>query len=381
MNVWIQTPFDNLPCEGFRKQRYWLMAQAFVAAGHAVTYFTTDFNHGTKRCRAAVSGMMDGIDVRLIPTPRYSKNVSLGRIYSHVVYARRLERAMAALPPPEVVISASPTLGAAMSAMRSARRTGAKFVLDVQDAWPETFYRLLPRGFSWLGKILLFGMHRTARRLYREADRVTGVCERYRAIVGRQDYQVSYLGIEVQGACACPAERRRGAIVYAGNLGEGYDLETVVDAVERDSRLSLDVAGSGPREPELRRRAARLVGEGRVRFHGYLSETALRSLLSDCSVGVIPMRDDSWVGIPNKLFDYLAAGLPVVTTLHGECGALVEESRVGLTCDFGNVDSMLAALQKVIDGDFIGKVKLPSRLAATEIYPEYVRNVEHLRSK
>ena len=268
-----------------------------------------------------------------------------------------------------------------MSAMRAARRTGARFVLDVQDAWPETFYRLLPRGFSWLGKILLAGMHRTARRLYREADLVTGVCERYRAIVGRQDYQVSYLGIEVQGACASPTERRRGAIVYAGNLGEGYDLETVIAAVARDSRLSLDVAGSGPREPELRQRAARLVAEGRVRFHGYLPEAALRSLLAACSVGVIPMRDDSWVGIPNKLFDYLAAGLPVVTTLHGECGALVEESRVGLTCDFGNVDSMLAALRKVIDGELPGEVEMPSRLAAAEIYPAYVRNVEHIRSE
>ena len=381
MNVWIQTPFDNLPCEGFRKQRYWLMAQAFVAAGHSVTYFTTDFNHGTKRRRAAVSGMMDCIDVRLVPTPRYSKNVSLGRIFSHVVYARRLERAMSALPPPDVVISASPALGAAMSAMRAARRMGAKFVLDVMDAWPETFYRLLPRGFSWMGRVLFAGMYCTAKRLYREADLVTGVCERYRAIVGRPDYSVSYHGIEVSDSDVDPTKRRLGAIVYAGNLGEGYDLETVIAAVERDSRLSLDIAGSGPREPALRKRAAQLVDNGRVRFHGYLSKTALRSLLSACSVGVIPMRDDSWVGMPYKLFDYLAAGLPVVTTLHGECGALVEESRVGLTCDFGNVDSMLAALRKVIDGELPGKVVLPSRLAAAEIYPEYVRNVEHLRSK
>ena len=125
MNVWIQTPFDNLPCEGFRKQRYWLMAQAFVAAGHDVTYFTTDFNHGTKRRRAAESGTSDGICVKLVPTPPYLKNVSLGRIFSHVVYARRFSRAAAGLPPPDVVVSASPTLGAAMASMLIARRTGA----------------------------------------------------------------------------------------------------------------------------------------------------------------------------------------------------------------------------------------------------------------
>ena len=377
MKVWIQTPFDNLPCEGFRRQRYWLMAQAFAAAGHDVTYFTTDFNHGTKRRRVASSGPLDGVDVRLVATPRYFKNVSLRRILSHVVYARRLGRAMAALPPPDVVVSASPTLGAAMTAMRVARRAGAKFVVDVQDAWPETFYRLLPRGLSWLGSVFLAGMHRTAKRLYREADFVTGVCERYRGIVGRPDYSVAYLGIEDPGS-ASMEERRRGAIVYAGNLGEGYDLETVIAAVERDAGLSLDVAGSGPREQYLRRRASRLVDDGRVRFHGYLPEAGLKSLLATCSAGVIPMRDDSWVGIPNKLFDYLASGLPTVTTLHGECGRLVEEERVGFTCDFGNVDSMLAALRRVMNGEVQRRVKLPPRLSAACIYPEYVRKVERL---
>ena len=90
------------------------------------------------------------------------------------------------------------------------------------------------------------------------------------------------------------------------------------------------------------------------------------------------MRDDSWVGIPNKLFDYLAAGLPVVTTLHGECGRLVEEERVGVTCEFGQVDSMLAALRRVMDGGVSERVKLPPRLDAKGIYAEYVRNVERL---
>ena len=54
MNIWIINPFDNLPLEGFRPQRYWLMSQAFAAAGHDVTLFTTDFNHTTKKRRVVV---------------------------------------------------------------------------------------------------------------------------------------------------------------------------------------------------------------------------------------------------------------------------------------------------------------------------------------
>ena len=375
MNVLIQSPFDNLPCEGFRKQRYWLMAEAFVAAGHRVSYFTTDFNHGTKRRRAASSGMVDGIDVHLVPTPPYSKNVSLLRVFSHAAYARRFERAASRVASPDIVISATPTLGAAMAAMRIARRAGAKFAIDIQDAWPETFYRLLPRGLTWLGKVLLAPMHRAAKRLYREADMVTGVSERYRMLSGRTDFSVSYHGIEVAGNAASSERRRPGAIVYAGNLGEGYDLETVIAAVGRDSSLTLDIAGSGPREAMLRKAASNLVAEGRVSFHGYLSREKLDELLRSSSIGVIPMRDDSWVGLPYKLCDYLVAGLPVASSLHGECGALLEREKLGFTYEYGSPASLLDAVRRINESGIAGTAKLPSSLDASRIYADYVNRI------
>ena len=51
MTVWIVNPFDNLPPEGYRPQRYWLMARAFARAGHRVTYWSSDFSHAHKAPR------------------------------------------------------------------------------------------------------------------------------------------------------------------------------------------------------------------------------------------------------------------------------------------------------------------------------------------
>ena len=318
---------------------------------------------------------MDGIDVHLVHAPAYSKNVSLRRALSHSAYARRFEREAMAVAAPDIVVSAVPTLGAALAAMRIARRSGAKFVLDVQDAWPETFYRLLPRGLSWLGRVLFAPMHHAARRLYREADAVTGVSERYRALTGRGDFLVAYHGIEASGEPAPALPRRGGAIAYAGNLGEGYDLDTVIEAVRKEKSLTLDIAGSGPREAVLRRSAADLVAEGRVRFHGYLSGERLGALLRTSSVGVVPMRDDSWVGLPYKLCDYLAAGLPVASSLHGECGELLARESAGCTYDFGSSESFLAAVRRIVDGGMVGAVRLPKCLDASRIYAEYVRRI------
>ena len=79
MTVWIENPFDNLPAEGFRPQRYWLMAEAFAKAGHNVTLWTSDFSHAKKAPRI-LSKVEAPFRLKLIKTPPYSGNVSFKRI-------------------------------------------------------------------------------------------------------------------------------------------------------------------------------------------------------------------------------------------------------------------------------------------------------------
>jgi len=376
MTVWIINPFDNLPAEGNRPQRYWLMARAFVAAGWRVLYWTSDFSHATKRTRVGGVPGEPGISVVEIPTLPYPKNVCLARIRSHRRLARDfgvLARArMASGERPDAVIASTPPLGLCAEALRAAKSCGAKFVCDIQDAWPETFGRLLPHGLKWTGACLFAGMRRTARRIYREADVVTGVSRRYAELSGREDFYLAYHGIETDVACAPrPAAGGFSRLVYAGNLGVGYDLGTVIEAVAERSGLTLDIAGLGPREAALRERVCRLGIEGRVRFHGYLGANALRELMATCEVGIIPMRDDSWVGLPYKMGDYLAAGLQIVSSLHGECGAFLERTGFGRTYEQGSVASLFAALE----GLRPAAVGVPEELKAKNIYPRYVERV------
>jgi len=71
-----------------------------------------------------------------------------------------------------------PTIAAAETALELGRRLGAKVIVDVMDAWPETFERLLPGAFRQLLHLLVAPLRRRARRIYRMADLVTGVCDR-----------------------------------------------------------------------------------------------------------------------------------------------------------------------------------------------------------
>lgn len=408
MNVWIQNPFDNLPVEGYRKQRFWLMAEAFVRAGHRVVLWTSDFNHMTKKLRVlknetAVEGLSSqvlsqsltsdvsrpaltpapGLELRLMPTRPYRKNVSLERVRSHRAYAQTWERTARELtgekklPAPDLIIASTPTVSGAETAIRLGRTFGAKVAIDVMDAWPETFERLAPKGLRWLVRLALTGLRRKARRIYRTADFVSGVCDRYRALTGRRDYYLAYHGIEQvteDGSQKSEDGGRKAEavrLVYAGNLGRTYDLGTVIRGLkELDARL--DVAGRGQGEAEWQTLVRELGLEDRVTFHGYLGERELAELLKGADIGLVPMPADSFVGVPYKFADYAAAGLAIVSSLGGESAELLSRFRCGTDYEVGDVASFVAAVRRMRmqgAGDVEGLRRL---FDARRIYDAYV---------
>ena len=383
MIVWIQNPFDNLPIEGFRKQRYWLMAEAFVRAGHRVVLWTTDFNHTTKKKRVVKEELEAGFEVREVPTMPYRKNVGLERVKSHREYAKAWEKTVEAeAARPDLIVTSIPTISAAEAALRIGRRCGAKVIVDVMDAWPETFERLAPHGFRWLAKIALGGLRRRARRLYREADCVTGVCARYRELTGREDYHQTYHGIEIE-----PERRdlphaeppRKGVrIVYAGNLGLTYDLGTAIRGL-KGANATLDIAGKGQGEEVWKALVGELGLDSRVRFHGYLDAETLKTLLTASDVGLVPMPADSFVGVPYKFADYAASGLAILSSLGGESEDLLRAYGCGEGYAAGDPRSFALALEKL--SGRLAEAKNSSRkmaedaFDAVKIYDEFVTSV------
>lgn len=383
MTVWIENPFDNLPAEGFRPQRYWLMAEAFARAGHDVTLWTSDFSHAKKAPRV-LSKVEAPFRLKLVKTPPYSGNVSFRRIASHRAYAANwLTDARAKAKgsgKPDVIIISMPPLSTADAALTMKKEFGAKIVVDVMDAWPETFERIFPAPLKFLSALALLPLRRAAKRAYRGADLVTGVCDAYGDIAranGAREYVRFYHGIDTSKAQGANVQRPPLSFVYAGNFGRGYDLSAAIKAILENEDATLDIAGAGEREAEWRALAAH---SPRIRFHGYLSGGELDRLLDSASIGVIPLSDDTFVGLPYKLGDYAAHNLRMVTSLRGECAAILEKHNAGAVYDAKDANSFMAAAKKVQAStpDFDS---LLSELDAEKIYASYVDRISSLAHK
>lgn len=377
MRVWIINPFDNLPSEGYRPQRYWLMARAFAVAGYDVTYWTSDFSHASKKRRNIVKKVEDGFVVKMVPTLAYPTNICIKRVLSH----RRLAQDWFAIAgresfSPDIVIASMPPLGLCDAARKFAAGCGAMFVADVQDAWPETFERVLP-GFVFS----LLGMRRAARKIYCVADGISSVAMRYVELAQKygSDAPCSVFGhcIEMpEQKQRKPSDGKTLRLVYIGNMSMSYDLETVVGVVSGINGVSLDIAGSGPDRERICTKAS---SAANIRFHGYLDEQRLSDLLCRCDVGLVPMFPDSCVGVPGKLADYAAARLMVIESLGGETARIVDRFNAGCHYKAGDAASLRDAIEDIRrGGNKFSSEEFAANFDSREVMSQYVRWIEGL---
>lgn len=136
-----------------------------------------------------------------------------------------------------------------------------------------------------------------------------------------------------------PAVRRRVAtdpftIGFLGGLRPWHGLDGLIDAthllVERGLPVRLLIVGKGPEREALEERAKRLGIAERLVWTGVVREEAVPGELAAMDIALAPYPAlEGFYFSPLKLFEYMAAGLPIVTTAVGDLPRLVEHGRSG----------------------------------------------------
>jgi glycosyltransferase involved in cell wall biosynthesis len=145
-------------------------------------------------------------------------------------------------------------------------------------------------------------------------------------------------------------------VVYLGLLEAQRGIGALIDAMAllRDAgdRVRLTMYGDGLEGPVFRAQAARLgLDERHVRFMGRVANAEALAALPLHHVGMIPhVKDESWdTTIPNKLFDYMACGLAVVTSDCVPAARVVTETGCGRVYADRDARALAAALRSLAD--------------------------------
>jgi len=341
VHVWLINPYGPIPGEGWRDYRFTCAARALTARGHDVTWWTAAFDHHTKRFRARDWERRDGggFAIELVPTPGYMRNISMRRLWFERIFARRVLARGRALPRPDVIIAADPPQFCGAAGRKLAKVHQAPLVIDCLDLWPELFVNAAPRALQPAMRLAVQPLRAMRRRNVRAAALVIAVAEKYRETLvadGAANAITIPVGVDVQALRSPRVPHERLTLVYAGSLGEHYDVATVFEAV-RNMEVAVLIAARGPAESHLRK-----VAPSNVQFLGVLAPDELKRLYASVDIGLAPYAAGSTVALPLKMFDYLAAGLPVITSLDAvEASGAVEHYVAG------DASSLRAAIGRV----------------------------------
>lgn len=418
MKVWLVVVYEPIPdLDGdARSLRYGALAQTLAGDGHDVTLWTSNYNHVRKRHRFEEPPPSIKVGphfrVRLLPARGYRRNVSIDRIRHNLSVARAFEqRANQCSVKPDVVFACLPILELAEKAVQYARAKHIPVIVDVLDEWPDLYLTVFPQGLRSLARVALIPEFRRARRILQAATGITAVSSTYLqwalgyATRPRQDtdavFPLGYARPDV--GAEFDSERwvarlqsdygiRPDSLVvtFVGQFGASYDLETVVEAARRlqaegEARVQFVLAGDGDKRSKLREMAHTLPN---VVFTGWLDQSAMIALLRLSSVGLAAYGDQALQSLPYKPFEYMAAGLPILSSLRGELETLICDEQIGIRYQSGNAGSLVEGIYQLLTQVEarkrmgINAQKLfEKRFSAEVIYPQLVEHLKKIAGK
>jgi glycosyltransferase involved in cell wall biosynthesis len=270
----------------------------------------------------------------------------------------------------------------------AARWCSVRFIYDAHEYFPGT-----P---SLVDRPLERGIWRVVERLFiRRADRVITVCdgiadrlrEDYgieRPVVLRNLPMATSLPMDERPTLECgDFTRRRSSllretstipddrwiVLYQGALMKGRGLFTILDVFQRflNDRYHFAILGDGPLRSDLRTRIDLLGIGDRVTLFGQIPMERLPAYTASADIGLCLIENAGFsyfYSLPNKLFEYLAAGLPVVASDFPEIGRIVRREDVGLLVDPGDPDAIAEAIMKLSDDGLRRHFALNARQAA-----------------
>jgi glycosyltransferase involved in cell wall biosynthesis len=146
-------------------------------------------------------------------------------------------------------------------------------------------------------------------------------------------------------------------VVYLGLMEVARGVGLLVEAAYRLRSAPVPVRIrliGGGRDLELFRDQARRLGvlNREVEFAGFVpSHQNALAMVATADVGAIPHLPNEWANttIPNKLFDYMAAGLAVLTSDAIPCARIVRETGAGEIFHAPDVEGLVGALLRLVD--------------------------------
>lgn len=336
----------------------------------------------------------------------YKRNISLQRMRNHKLVSNSFCALAKEKEKPDLIFCSFPTIDLSYEAVKYGEKNGVPVIIDVRDLWPDLFFNPFPKWMYPVIKIALHDYIKKTKYLFNHCNAITAIsdgylswafsyCKRQRKATDR----VFPLGYERDFPVAIVSDKQavyfsekgvdasKTNVWFVGTFGQTYDLTTVIKAArELESRDRRDIqfvfTGDGEKMAELSILAS---GLENVVFTGWANKEQLNYLSGIVDIGLMAYRSNAPQGLPNKLFEYMSGGIPILSSLKGETKEVIERNLIGLSYDADDMESLLEQLQILADDTELRKqmgqnsLRVFKKEYASDIV--YCKLVEYLENK
>lgn len=357
-NVWIINEYAGHPDIGMEYRHYYL-SKEWVNIGLKVFIFTSSYSHLFKSEINSQYQLIDGINYIFVKTINYGKSQSIQRVIKwFLFFVKCFFFPFFKADKPDVIIVSPMATFCIIPAWVLAKFYKAKFVFEVKDIWPLSIVKIgnlsrynplifLMKICEWFGirqsdylvsNLQNYGQYLTDNKINKNFFWISNGAE-------IQDY------VTFQKIASIDTENftNKMVIAYTGTIGLANCLEYFCEAAKimsANKDILFLIVGNGQEKNKLVEQYNDLPN---LKFISQMSKTEVRNLLENVSACYIGLKNEPLFkyGVsPNKLFDYMNAGKPIVYAIDSGKN-IVDKYNCGIVVSPEDPNAIAAAVNKL----------------------------------
>lgn len=332
MNVVIVNCFDTY------EQRVILLQKYFHNRNWNVSIVTSNYRHIQKSFRK------DTIENFIfIPVIPYSKNMSISRLVSHMLFSVDAFKKVENLNPDLLWVLSPPNSVIKYASQYKQKKPRITLIIDIIDIWPET----MP--ISKVKRLFPFSLWRSLRDKYINlADIVITECNLFKDLLYNicdiSKIYTLYLAKGEQTLESSPnPPADRYALCYLGSINNIIDIPCICNIIKsmpkKEKVPELHIIGDGEKRNILINEAIK--AGAKVIYYGKIYDPKEKQIIMDkCHLGLNIMKPSVFVGLTMKSMDYFQAGIPIVNNIQGDTWDMVQQYNLGINYNNQNISDM-----------------------------------------
>lgn len=368
--------------------RVYDFAKIWVDQGHDVTVVSSIYSKSDLKAKKLVEDQfVDGIKIKVLNVHIDNKQPFLKRIWTFIQYSIMSSWFAMRLPADVVVASSGPiTVGIPGLVARYFR--GRSLVFEVRDLWPEGAIQMGILKNPILIKIAYWFEQICYRASTQIITLSPGMSDEIKAITKRKDITsiTNSANLELFGTpsdAPLPSSlSNRFYAIYTGNIGpvnNSYWLYEAAKCLKEKERsdIAIVLIGEGQWREKLQENAKLEKLENLI-FLNIMPKTKLVAFIQNANVSLVPLKGVPVLDTssPNKFFESLAAGVPVIQNTNGWMRDFLELHKVGFTLDPNNASALAQVLIELeSQSDLLNNMGIKAKQLAIKYFDkDYLAN-------